>query len=396
MNRFENPLTRQDVETVIEKSVGSGVSILGYHLTPYSDKVLGFLGAHRNLVVEALPDGSQSKRIHTYFVKSIPYHIERRAKFVKENKIFYREARFFKFIMPELMRSSKDKSWAAQCYLAKDDALVFEHLQLKNYKLKNKFLDVPSLKAALSSVAKMHAASVLTEKRLGKTFAEMYPSLIDEIVFTRDGPFAHGIGLGIDTATKVAEYLGLNYEVVARVCNLIFEKILPSKTRQNVLCHGDVWLNNFMFDDKNCALVDFQLIRYVPAMTDVTQLIYYNARRELREKCETDLLKHYHEVLCEILKDAGEMTCPKFQDILDEYEERRIIGIVTINLYFPTNQVDGETLAEMIEDPDRLDRLMARDRANVVFEMMKENEGYKELIESTVRELVEVSDKFLK
>lgn len=394
MSRYENPLTKQDIEIIVEKSIGHQINILNYYLAPYSDQVLGFLGAHRNLIIEISRDESQTTETFTYFVKSVPYNIERRAKFIEDGKIFEKESRFYNLIMPELLKSSKDKSWAAQCYLVKNDVLVFENLKFKNYALKEKFLDVSSLKAALSSIAKLHGASLLTEKRLGKSFLELYPESIREIVFTRDGPFAHGIGLGIDTATKIAKNLGLNFKVVAKVCDLIFEKMVPSKTRKNVINHGDVWLNNFMFNGDECVLVDFQLTRYVPAMTDVAQLIYYNARRELREKCEIDLLKYYHEVLCKVLTDGGEMILPRFEDIVEEYEEMRIIGIITICLYFPMNQVDGKTLAEMSKNPERLDRLMAKDRANVVFELMEENQGYRELIEATITELVEVSEKF--
>ncbi|XP_058794830.1 uncharacterized protein LOC131666304 [Phymastichus coffea] len=394
LDLYKNPMTKKDVETIVKNSLGPNYNIHNYYVKSYSNENLGFMGAHRNFVVEVSKEGSTQKELHTYFLKSVPYNVNDQAKFVKDSKMFYKETSFYNLIMPELMKNSKDKSWAAQCYLVKDDALVFENLIIKNYTMREKYLDVASLKAALSSLAKMHAASMLAEKRLGKSFLDMYPDLMEEILFSRKGPFAEFCQYGIDVLINVAKYLGLDHKVVSKLCNMIFEKIEPSKTRKNVISHGDVWSNNLMFSGSKCALVDFQIMRYVPPMVDVSQLIYHNAKKELRDKYEMNLLEHYYKVLCQVLENGG-VDIPRFEDIVDEYEDMRIFGIVMINMYYQINQISGEKQLELMQTSEGFNSLLFRDRVDLVLELMEIDERYREIISSALKELVDVAPKYL-
>ncbi|XP_058795068.1 uncharacterized protein LOC131666426 [Phymastichus coffea] len=395
-DQYDNPLTRQDVETIIAKSLGPNYKIHNYYMRNHSNEHVGFMGAHRNFIVEVSKEGSTQKELHTYFLKSVPYNVYDHAKFVKESKMFHKETSFYELIMPELMKSSRDKSWAPQCYLVKDDALVFENLVIKNYTMKaDRLLDVASLEAALSSLAKMHAASMLAEKRLGKSFLDMYPDLMEEILFSRTKLFAMWNKCGIDVLTNIAKYLGLDDEVVPKVCNLIYEKLRPSKTRRNVINHGDAWANNLMFNESKCILVDFQLVRYVPAMSDVALLFYHNAKKELRDKYEMNLLKHYHTTLCDVLKDGG-VDIPEFVDIVDEYEEMRIVGLVTTNMYYQINQIPGDKQLELMSTSQGFNDLLFRDRVDLILGFMKTDGRYREILSSVVKELVESAPKYLK
>lgn len=395
LDLYKNPLTQQDVEIIVERSFGPNYKIHNYSVKSYSNENLGFMGAHRNFVVQVSQEGSTVKELNTYFLKSVPYNINGQAKFVEDSKMFYKETSFYNLIMPELMKSSKDKSWAPQCYLVKDDAIVFENLILKNYTLSEKYLNLPCLEGALASLAKLHAASILAEKRLGKTFLELYPELMDEVLFSADGPFGVWNERGIDAVVAIAKYLGLDYKIVPKVCHLIYDKILPSKTRRNVINHGDAWSNNLMFNGTKCALVDFQLIRYVPAMTDVALLIYHNSKKELRDEHEMDLLRHYHKVMCDTLKDGGETILPKFEDIVEEYEETRIIATIKINLYFQINKINGKKQVELMSTTEGFNSLLYEDRVPLVLDLMESDELYRDALSSAVRELIDIAPKYV-
>lgn len=71
-----DPVTKQDVEQAVNLALGSAVKIVNYRLRNYSEERLGFLGAHRFLIVTVQTEGSEQKEIKTFFLKSVPYDVE--------------------------------------------------------------------------------------------------------------------------------------------------------------------------------------------------------------------------------------------------------------------------------------------------------------------------------
>lgn len=398
---FKDPITKQDVETVVERALGSQAKVINYHVRTFSDEKLGFLGAHRKLVVTIQNKGIIDKEIHAFFLKSVPYDIEVQASVIEDCGAFYKETNFYKKILPELLKSVKDNSWIAECYLVKTDALVFEDLKSRNFSLREKILDVTSLQSALSALAKLHTSSILAEKRLGRELNELYPDLFRESLFVRGHAFERWIVNSTKVAVAVAKSLGLDHTNIPKMVDRIFEMAVASKSKRNVVCHGDVKSYNLMFDDSlpmpNCILVDFQLVRYVPAMTDVLQLIYLNTMsRAFREENEEELLRHYHEVLCETLRDNDkEIELVSFKEILQEYEEFRLFGLVTTTLYSPINLMEGKLCADLTKDSDGFTNLMFGDRVDMTFKMMHDDPLYRSRITEIITELVQRSKKLL-
>ncbi|XP_014231400.1 uncharacterized protein LOC106655469 [Trichogramma pretiosum] len=396
--RDGDPITREDVEYVVKVACDSDFKIVNYHLRTLSAEKLGFLGAHRQLIIEILQENGCTVRTQSYFVKSIPYGIESQVSIIEGCRAFYKEIHFYEKILPELMNSLKDKSWIAQCFLIKKDAMVFEDLKLKNFTLKGKLLDVSDLKAALSAFAKLHASSMLVEKRLGKTFLELYPRVVEENIFSRSSVFRDWFESGVSAASTIAQHLGLDGSTIRQVCDRIFDKISISANRKNVLCHGDPKSYNLMFDDsQKCVLVDFQLVRYAPVSVDILQLLYINTVRDLRNKYELDLLKHYHRELCTILKSRDEkFPLPKYDELLEEFEELRVVGVVTNLLYTPSNMMEGKECAKMTEDSEGFSKLLFSDRSQMILDMMERDSNYRDLIIEGIEEIIERSDQLLK
>lgn len=52
-------------------------------------------------------------------------------------------------------------------------------------------------------------------------------------------------------------------------------------------------------------MIDFQLARYASPVLDIMFFIYSCTEEELRVQYYDDLLKTYHENLCQIVKDFG-------------------------------------------------------------------------------------------
>lgn len=315
---------------------------------------------------------------------------------------FLKKQVFFNLSVPELNASISDKSWIAQCYFLKDDLLVFEDLKFKNFEIKAEPLDELHVKAALSSLAKLHAASILAERRLGKSWIDLYPEVLEEGLFVRQGTVYKWFKSSVDVNVAIAEKLGFDHKSVPKVINQIFDKTTPSKRRQNVICHGDLRSHNLMFDDSQpipkCVLVDFQFLRYVPPMFDVLQLMYLTTRRDFRKKREIEMLKHYHGVLCKTLRNNsdGQVDIPSFSDILEEYEEMRIIGAITAALYHPTILVNGELVAETMTNSDGFaDFMYGADRVEFLFKYMERDAVFKDRLVESITELIEISNALL-
>ncbi|XP_016837039.1 uncharacterized protein LOC100116034 [Nasonia vitripennis] len=393
-------LTKEDVSTVVENSLGSAFKLIDYKITNFSDRILGFMGAHRLLSVRVREETSTNEETHSYFVKCLPPTNEEQSRVLQSVNFFYKEANFYSHILPKLTASIGDHSWCPRSYLVKGSNLVvLENLATKNYIVKDKLLDIESLKSALVAMAKLHGSTVLAEKRLGKTFLELHPKALEESLCINQGYTKEWYRTGLDVAAAVAEKLGLNATLIPKICDRTFEALSTLKMRQNVICHGDAWSFNFMFKDSplapNCVMMDFQIIRYAPAVIDVAQFFYYTMRREFREKNEYQLLRHYYDEFAKILKIDEEVVVPSFSQILEEFELCRIVGVVSAVLQLPLTMVDDEVGADIFSDAGGFARLVYLDRVDLVLDIMKKDSSYNDRIVESVKEMVERSKKLL-
>lgn len=165
---------------------------------------------------------------------------------------------------------------------------------------------------------------------------------------------------------------------------------------RNVICHGDLWTNNIMFDDTKpmprCVFVDYQCIRYAPLVLDILQLLYVNSSRSYREKYEKELIEFYHGVLLKSVKfnntiKTGDL--PSLEEIMNAYSHYRLFGICIANLYLSFVLIDSKTINEKLESDGFFETLFG-DRIKFTLEYMKKDFLYKTRVEEAVRELAEM------
>lgn len=88
----------------------------------------------------------------------------------------------------------------------------------------------------------------------------------------------------------------------------MIESAKASPNGFNVLCHGDLWTNNFMYshDNKNTIeellLVDFQICQWTSPAIDLLFLLVESPQLELKIKEFDSFVHHYHTHLVENLK----------------------------------------------------------------------------------------------
>lgn len=393
-------LAKTDVETILNRALLPARHIIKYDLKEFPGKSLGFMAAHRNLVVTIHNEIVGEDEQYTFFVKCMPYGIDSQVSLIEDARAFRKETTYYSKIVPELTASVKDNVWGAKCFLVKSDVMVFENLKLKHFKVKEQFLDVRCVKAALLALTKLHSASLLTEKRLGQNLLELYPDVLTDRLFIRQGRTYDWCLTGVRVAVAAAEHFKLNSTLIPQICEQIYEAILPSKSMINGFCHGDTWSFNLLFDESTpvptCLMVDYQIIRYAPIMSDVSLLLYLTTRREFRDKFEAELLAFYHESLCEKLKENNyQEPLPTFNQIVHEYEQVRIVGLVTALLYFPIIHLEGEKSSESTKSSDNYTKLQFSDRVSLVLDAMQGDLQYRDKIHEIVEETVQRAEQLL-
>ncbi|XP_012287918.1 uncharacterized protein LOC105703807 [Orussus abietinus] len=392
-------LTSKDVQLLVERVLGTpNTKIVSYEIKPYSSEKLGFLGAHNHLQVSVIKLNSpRRKELENldFFVKSLPYEVDTQVSYIRERRVFLKEALFFEKLLPLLKEGYQGEEFCPNSYLVEDGFLVLQDLRKLGFSPRSGLFSEESLKSALSCLARFHAASLLTEHRLQKGLLEICPEAFQEASFSNSGKLFQCFITGVELAVVIAENLGLDASRIPQVCEKVFHSVLPSSCKRNVICHGDLWSSNLLFDETSpprCLLVDFQLIRYCPPAQDVAYLLHLTTSRDFRKTRGTMMLRYYYSVLEEAIRAHNtSMEVPTWSEIATSMEEQRLIATVSAVQFLPNVLMDAELCHEVFDDPENYETFVFRDRWPVVFENMKRDSEYKRRVEEAVKELHELS-----
>ncbi|XP_015431448.1 PREDICTED: uncharacterized protein LOC107187789 [Dufourea novaeangliae] len=396
-NSPQSLLTFQDVQNVAKRSLGREVDVKKFALRPYSSGTLGFLGTHLRLTVEVESKSGGTETL-SFFVKGVPYDVPVQAEYVIDRCVFLKEKIFYRDIVPEFYKVYNKEPWSPTCYLVKDHLLIFEDLGAKGYTVSNKVFTKERVVAGLTTLARLHASSLLTEARLGVSLKKLYPHGFVENSFSQTGKCRQWFSVGIDAIVGVAEHIGLDASLLPNICEEVFSGIETSATKRNVVSHGDLWGNNLMYSNDvppKCLLVDFQLVRYCPLAHDVAQFLYLSADRSFRLACEESMLKHYYSVLCDTLKTAKiSVDIPAWSEVVEGMEEQRLCAAITAATFFQTVLLDEQVGAEITNDSDTYSIHQFVSRTEMIINTMKSTPEYNRRLTEIVTELVELSFRF--
>lgn len=160
---FKNLLTREEVQN-LAKLVASSPSakLVDYCLRPYSEEKIGFLASHLCLVLEY--DNFEKQSL---FIKTVPFDAPTQAAYIEEKGCFRKESDFLRLLMPLMTEGWILDAWSPNCYLVKENTLVFEDMNSRGFANKSRFFDLPTMKSAAACIARFHAGSLLAEERIG-------------------------------------------------------------------------------------------------------------------------------------------------------------------------------------------------------------------------------------
>ncbi|XP_050309783.1 uncharacterized protein LOC126745813 [Anthonomus grandis grandis] len=320
LNFFKNPrISQEDIYVTVKNKFGdSDFRLISYELIPL-DQRNGHLGDYFQLKVQV--ERNNEVQLLEMFVKFLNAKIDFFKQLLargpsKKEEFFYLE------YIPKLRELGLNEllSFAPECYFSRvDDVLVLEDMTAKGYigLTPDCKLDLLTLKLTVSELAKLHASSFIFEQALlkkEKSFYDLYSKYLQEVFFVIDSKESKK---AFQRIVKVIVYLCQvfsnisNKEEVAQKAQSLLKQafaLLPKSDEFiNVLCHGDVYVANMLFnfnDKQECQdvkLIDFQILRYKPPTHDLLFFLYQNAFKETLDEHMDELLALYYEALKENL-----------------------------------------------------------------------------------------------
>ncbi|XP_061395691.1 uncharacterized protein LOC133331309 [Musca vetustissima] len=327
-------LTEELFREFLEKDFPNFKRISNFHIKPAVAAGENYMTVLLRVIISVeMPDSSINTT--SYMVKIKP-HVERLQIMIKEWQIFRKEHTTYSKYIPKFeqyyaeagspLKIAPHILMPQQVHDIKDDLLILEDLRLKGFKNFNRHtgLDMIHTKAVLRKLAQFHAASAhyaLEE--------EEFPAMYDQCFTAKKDLFHdHRLRIGKIFRENLHLYGGMEYledklkNYAELKCDPFQMKSERDPAEFNVLNHGDLWVNNIMFqynDDgslKETYFIDFQMGRYGSPAQDLLYFIFSSTSVDIKLKHFDYFISYYHRKLIEnlqLLMYKGVM--PKLKDI---------------------------------------------------------------------------------
>ncbi|CAH2058366.1 unnamed protein product, partial [Iphiclides podalirius] len=262
-------------------------------------------------------------------LKTIPKNVCRRLTF-RSDEFFKNEIAFYERVLPVLLdfqatwnpKEPFDKY--TRLFLAHcdgvNDVICLEDATLENYgsyALRQEGIDLDHCDVTVKTLAQYHALSFALKDQRPEQFSDIREEIFETYYHARlwdwYGRFWRRIsGIAVDAVEN--EYPNTVYlEKVKQfaVPERYGDMIAAAKdSTHGVISHGDCWTNNFLYKYQEgrpvaAKIIDFQLTRCASPVLDLAFFIYACTDQELRDKHYGHLLKYYHDVLSNQIRDLG-------------------------------------------------------------------------------------------
>lgn len=243
-------IAQEDLQAVVSQIAGPKAIIAHHTVEPFSKSRNGIMGNHYSLTIHTKDEPTLgSMQILRLFVKTPPDSTDLRDSVVDE-WVSLEEVHFFEHVCPLLVPSYSGLGWSPTCYLAKPEALVFEDLGLQGFAVrKDSIYDEASLKSAIATLARFHAASIMAEAKLGRPLNEEFPDAFREKIYTEVGKGGRCNRLGFETLRLLAKRLDLTggADMVPAISERVRKLVEPSSSKLKYYNRESPIKNRFFF-----------------------------------------------------------------------------------------------------------------------------------------------------
>ena len=386
-------LNYKDIKNLVSSVWSPTTQILECRLEHFSKDKRGYLGTHGclEILIRQVVNKKCYVRSQIFFVKTPP-ECKATNEYLFDKRTFWEEEHFYNEVQPLIVKNFKIPKWSPKCYMAQNNMIVLEDMRSQNYGLyPDDELDEQHLRSALSTLARFHGSTILNEKRMGITLKQAYSRAFEEKLFTNSTKIGRITLVGFATIAHLAGKFGLEVNLLPKIYDLVLKLIKTQIDDLNVICHGDLWKNNLLFDKSNppnCLLVDFQFLRYASPNVDVAMMIYLLTTPAFRRNSEIDMFNHYYSTLYgTITRNKCKIDNLTYEHMLKDYNKRKIVGMVLGCIYLPGILLKSQSLSGIASDAQTMLDWLLGDRSQIIIEHMKDDPIYKEKIKDIITEL---------
>lgn len=395
------------------KSIDCNVVVQKYEISAVSEEPVGFLAHHLLLNVTVTRSDSNEIENCAFFIKMLPKLVAEYTEYVESFGTFEKEIILYETLIPSALNVSSFK-WAANCYLArKNDLLVFENLMTTGYRLaeqNDRTLNLIHLKLALQSIAAMHAASIVLEKREPNRLCEFISNGLYENAYpvNKIGPnmriaaVENAIRALCALTAEIPKYKNGGEQLSLQLTKTMrrnYDLCQPSKQFRNVFLHGDLWTNNVLFRYDTATaipieaiLVDFQLSRWAPPALDVMTFITVTTDSMFREKHLPELLDTYYThfkvaLKCHGINAASEMSRNEW---LTSCEHYRLSGLIETNLWLPIVLLPSHFSRNVVNESNAFREFITESREKLCLESFKTDEIFRRRLTDSISQMIDL------
>ncbi|XP_066998233.1 uncharacterized protein [Anabrus simplex] len=406
-----NLLSPGEVFTIVSRRLDSeNIKVEEVVFAPIGSGMTGFMGDHLRIQVVVKETRLGQRYELQFFSKSLPTTSQEHIDYVLSFGAYEKEVVAYSSILPELRECLATRArWSCDCFLTRPDLIVLENISHQGFQLHDslKCMDNAHITLVLSSLARLHAASLIFEERHSKIDDAFKEVMFENLFSATEGSSSYNWFMtGINTAVHLTKYLekfsdnakllSVIKKELPDICKLMWEFVKPSKKFRNVLCHGDLWNNNIMFRYENerpveLRFIDFQMYRYIPPVAEILFFLHMTTRRAYREAHLEDFLALYYETLTHELHLQGyesEQLLPltEIRESLEAYRNMgRIIGVILNQMCL----MDPEIIAPYATSLGKFRKVLEQDRRQEVDENFQRRPIYRDRLVEALEELIE-------
>ncbi|CAD7091896.1 unnamed protein product [Hermetia illucens] len=234
--------------------------------------------------------------------------------------IFPKEAAMYGKVIPKLEEIFQENDikiiFGPKCWKTVDhlEMLIMEDLGARKFTNADRLngMDMQHAKAVLSKLAQFHAASACVLEKSDSSAKQLLSSISSEEAFSffrAIQPMLWGnIVKHLRMWKTCQEYVDRIEGMVNRIGDLFTDVYTPKPDEFNVILHGDLWVNNIMFqhDEKGLPtevlFVDYQMSRYGSPVQDLMYFILSSTEYSIKVKEFDFMIKYYYRELVKNLK----------------------------------------------------------------------------------------------
>ncbi|XP_023308480.2 uncharacterized protein LOC111690259 [Lucilia cuprina] len=341
-------LDKEYVKKIIQKYCNNdNVVIKNFTKNPATTKGENYFSALYLLTVDYCLETEEEAMKNVCLILKTRIENDLMSQLEEDFDVFAREAQYYTVISEEtqkLLDDIKDTTvFGPKAIYVDDRIIVMENLKLKGFCLNEvkQGFNLNQCHLILQKLAKFHAVSMVLYKKNPDMFRYHLPGNISEHPSPIHEMYSKAIKSTIEycnSQDELKKYVGklenFSTTIIAKMINVYSRNL---SDRFHVLNHGDMWVNNLMFNnEEEVIFIDFQEGFYGSPGIDWNYLIFTSWQPDVFQNHLDDLIMVYHESLSDILHKLNyQQRIPTVDDVKREIINKGFHGLATATCLLP-------------------------------------------------------------